>query len=179
MSYIFVKNAPITLYRSRETHLWPVGPIYGQSDPKKFCAPLRGVISITHFAKKLSAWEKSTMQRCGFSKIWDAAIPGTLKRLIPPEKAMKFGRPVKSNFVILSNCHPVGSTQWNVLADKFDVVNWAVAGRRPAKKFFPHVLYFCVEMSYKIEKCPILKDVLYFSKSSVTVLNQSGWNQCH
>ena len=69
MSYIFVKNAPITLYRSRETHLWPVGPIYGQSEPKKFCAPLRGVISITHFAEKLSAWEKSTMQRCGFSKI--------------------------------------------------------------------------------------------------------------
>ena len=103
--------------------------------------------------KKLSAWEKSTMQRCGFSKIWDAAIPGTLKRLIPPEKAMMFGRPVKSNFVILPNCHPVGSAQWNVLADKFDVVNWPVAGSMPAIFFMSYIF---------VLKCPIKwKNVLY------------------
>ena len=63
MSYIFVKNAPITLYRSRETHLWPVGPIYGQSDPNKFCRALRAAVFITHFAKKLSGREN--IQRFG------------------------------------------------------------------------------------------------------------------
>ena len=35
---------------------------------------------------------------------------------------------------------------------------------------FFYVLYFCPEMSYKMEKCPILKDVLYFSKSCVRML---------
>ena len=38
------------------------------------------------------------------------------------------------------------------------------------RQIFFNVLYFCPEMSYKMEKCPILKDVLYFSKSSVRVL---------
>ena len=59
---------------------------------------------------------------------------------------------VKSNFMILPHCHPVRSAELHLFSDKF------------------YVLYFCLEMSYKMEKCPILKDVLYFSKSCVRVL---------
>ena len=59
---------------SDRTHLWPVGPIYGHSDPKKFCAALRAPVFITHFAKKLSGREKSTTQRCGFLKIYNAPL---------------------------------------------------------------------------------------------------------
>ena len=50
---------------SEQTHLWPFGPIYGQSDAKKFCAPLRGAVFITHFAKKLLGREKYTTVWCG------------------------------------------------------------------------------------------------------------------
>ena len=57
MSYIFVKNAPITLYRSRETHLWPVGP------KKILCAP-SGRDFYNTFCKKI----------VGLGKIYNATL---------------------------------------------------------------------------------------------------------